>query len=346
MERIFVQAGHRVRPFCRAAQLSNRSYSQLLERRITDFGADGAFAQIPVKLREHYGIAVPISSAQAITHKHARAMDKAQQAERRSVIPKEPGIKCLIGQMDGSLIPIVTLRAARAQDQPGDRRKLRQVGWQEARLSLVHPLGSRTPLFGATLGGPLPAGDQWLDSAIQSGLGQQTQVHCLGDGAPWINEQRERVFGMQSNYLIDLCHLSGYVAAAAQSCCPKDPLGWVQEQKQRLKTDRLVEVLKALEPHLETDQTAAHSAPVRACHRYISNRPGQFNYQAALAAELPIGSGEIESAHRYVIQQRLKIAGAWWKPQNAQAMLALRTQRANQKWQTYWKTLNPKPSLN
>jgi hypothetical protein len=27
---------------------------------------------------------------------------------------------------------------------------------------------------------------------------------------------------------------------------------------------------------------------------------------------LPIGSGEIESAHRYVFQTRLKIAGGWW----------------------------------
>ena len=30
---------------------------------------------------------------------------------------------------------------------------------------------------------------------------------------------------------------------------------------------------------------------------------------AKLAAELPIGSGEIESAHRYIIQSRLKRAG-------------------------------------
>jgi hypothetical protein len=31
--------------------------------------------------------------------------------------------------------------------------------------------------------------------------------------------------------------------------------------------------------------------------RYIKNRPHQLNYQAVLAQGLPIGSGEIESAH-------------------------------------------------
>jgi hypothetical protein len=51
---------------------------------------------------------------------------------------------------------------------------------------------------------------------------------------------------------------------------------------------------------------------------------------------LPIGSGEIESAHRYLVQQRLKRPGAWWTPNNAEAMLALRIARANGHWSAYW----------
>ena len=70
-------------------------------------------------------------------------------------------------------------------------------------------------------------------------------------------------------------------------------------------------------------------APVPACHRYIHNRPGQLDDPGALAKGLPIGSGHIESAHRYFIQERMKIPGAWWKIENADKMLALRTLRAN-----------------
>lgn len=33
------------------------------------------------------------------------------------------------------------------------------------------------------------------------------------------------------------------------------------------------------------------------------------------AAGYPIGSGEVESAHRYIPQKRLKIPGASWKPE-------------------------------
>ena len=69
----------------------------------------------------------------------------------------------------------------------------------------------------------------------------------------------------------------------------------------------------------------------------MSARWEQLDYAGARAAGLPIGSGEIESGHRHVIQQRLKLAGCWWKEPNAEAMLGLRAARANQLWNAYWK---------
>ncbi|SCA64007.1 hypothetical protein SCG7086_BN_00090 [Chlamydiales bacterium SCGC AG-110-P3] len=45
-------------------------------------------------------------------------------------------------------------------------------------------------------------------------------------------------------------------------------------------------------------------APVRSCHRYLSNRKGQLDYQLARKLDLPIGSGKIEGSHRFVIQKR------------------------------------------
>ena len=50
------------------------------------------------------------------------------------------------------------------------------------------------------------------------------------------------------------------------------------------------------------------------------------------------GSGEIESAHRYIVQKRLKLPGAWWHAANADSMLALRVNRANGEWAHYWAT--------
>ena len=138
---------------------------------------------------------------------------------------------------------------------------------------------------------------------------------------------------------MDFYHLSEYLAAAAPQCAPETPAQWLAQQQLHLKQSDVAGVQAALAPYLEAPEVTDQAAPVRGCSRYLANRPGQFEYQQALAAGLPIGSGEIESAHRYVIQQRLKLAGAWWTEETAADMLALRTLRANGEWNQYWTPL-------
>jgi hypothetical protein len=60
----------------------------------------------------------------------------------------------------------------------------------------------------------------------------------------------------------------------------------------------------------------------------------------SLKQGLPIGSGEIESVHRYLIQKRLSYPGSWWKSANAEHMLSLTVNRAtsNGQWRAYWAT--------
>lgn len=73
-EHTFLQDGHLLRPFSRVAEVKCRGYSWPLQRRITDFGSDDAFAKVNDKLAEHYGISIPDSSARNITEEHAHAI--------------------------------------------------------------------------------------------------------------------------------------------------------------------------------------------------------------------------------------------------------------------------------
>lgn len=283
------------------------------------------------KLKEHYGITVPLGAAATITERHAQALSDDDVTP-----PPRPGVTplTLIAEADGSMIPVVQI--ADAPTDVSDKRKRRTLQWKEARLSLVRRPDQAEPTFAVTLGDATATGNALKRLALAAGLDRRTRVHGAGDGAPWIAEQVEVQFGAQGRYLIDFYHLCDYLAAAAPVCAPAQPGGWMTCQKERLKTGQLDAVMAALTPHLEADSVASDHAPVRNCYRYITNRPGQFNYREAIAANLPIGSGEVESAHRYVIQKRLKLPGAWWKPSNAQAMLNLRSLRANHRWINYW----------
>src|SRR5208337_1081467 len=126
-------------------------------------------------------------------------------------------------------------------------------------------------------------------------------------------------FGPQGGYLIDFYHVCEYLSAAAKAIAPDAAAkeAWMEAQKEALKTGHLEKTLQALARHLEPPQLADDQAPVRTCHRYLSGRKNQLDYRDALARDLPIGSGEIESAHRYIAQKRLKLPGAWWRVERA-----------------------------
>jgi hypothetical protein len=112
--------------------------------------------------------------------------------------------------------------------------------------------------------------------------------------------QVEARFAGKTNFLVDFDHLSEYLAAASELLGENMKVLWFGNQ----------------------GRTTAN-----ACRRYPENRVDYLDYKTPLKEGLPISSGETESGHRWVIQVRVKIAGAWWKTDNAERMLKLRTMR-------------------
>ncbi len=86
---------------------------------------------------------------------------------------------------------------------------------------------------------------------------------------------------------------------------------------------------------MNSELPSGKTRPSRSLDECFADKP-QVDYAGALAAGLPIGSGEVEGGHRHVLQKQLKIAGAWWLERNAEYMLQLRTVRANGDWDKYW----------
>jgi len=290
---------------------------------MTDFGAEESFARAAVRVAEHYGIKLASSALRRITYRHARKIAAVQP-----VAPAQPA-KTLITQIDGSMIPIVE------PGGEGDRRKGKSLLWSEARLCCARAEDQVRRVYGATLGTLETVSLLWAHTARQGGLGQTSYVHGIGDGAPWIAEKFQENFGGQGKYLIDFYHVSEYLGAAALKIAgPKKATRWLRKQKTRLLTGEVRKILRSLEPHREP--CGAVETPVADAARYLRQRLEHLHYGPARAAGLPIGSGEVESAHRHVIQKRLKLAGAWWKHTNAQTMLHLRVARANDCWHTYW----------
>jgi hypothetical protein len=137
------------------------------------------------------------------------------------------------------------------------------------------------------------AGNLLYRAALKVGFGSKTEVHGLGDGAKWIEEQMARVFGKQVNYLVDFYHMIEYLAKAAEHSWASQKIEWRKEQEELLKQSKCEEVLENIRKRLPLSweekqeekkakkrsrkkvsevKEKREETPVEKCYRYIANR--------------------------------------------------------------------------
>lgn len=326
--------GGTARPFCHFHKIANRGCSKRLQRAIVDFGAETSFAQATERIAEHYGLQLSPSVVRSVTLQHAaraesfwNALD-AEAAAHKDTAPGWQAPQTIVAEMDGTMIPVVTAR--RTQQQP-DARKNRVLEWKEMRLCAAQVHGEVSALYSVSFQeGTLDAGMELQKIVQLCGAAPETSIHGVGDGAPWIANEIERQFGEQSSYLIDFFHVSEYLAEAAPICCPDQPKLWLNNQHELLKANQIQCVLENLR------RVENPPPPVSTVIGYLEKRLSNLDYKGALEAGLPIGSGLIESGNRHVLQQRLKLPGAWWSHAAARSMAALRIIRKNHLWKEFW----------
>ena len=321
-----MQRGSRcVRPVCEACRISPGGYSQGVQEAMADFGAHESFEHAAQRLSRHY----PVSISDTTVRKHTlKAGQKARATQEChggvGALPAQ-GAECVEAQADGTMLPLLGFEKA---SPSADRRKRRSVHWREQRLCVTRAQGSARAHYACSMEGVEALGHAWAHIAKQSGWGLDTQIHVVGDGACWVGEQARQNFGRHCRVLVDFYHVSEYLAAVAARHKPADK-NWLGRQQSNLKKGRCEKVIKELERLEEPQSEPDELAVARNARRYLGNRRDQLWYDEALRLGRSIGSGLIEGSHRHVLQQRLKLSGAWWLPENAKAMSHLRVALAN-----------------
>ena len=315
--------------FCKRTGIYARGKSRRLQRVLCDFGCEQSFAKAAGQVIEHYGFDPGVYAVRKNVLSHARRACQERQKQTSQTFRSLPAKGCehLIGQADGSMVCIVA-PAARKAKHPRE--------WKEMRLVAAKAKESASAVYGAGFFSVEEAGRLWGHCARDAGWGLNSAIHVVADGAEWIRKQSQETFGDQHTFLVDFYHVSQYLANASESCRPLSPARWRKTQQKRLLQGRHDKVLTELYSQLEPENVSDESAPVRGAYRYLQHRSDALDYPRATALELPIGSGLVESGHKHVIQQRLKLPGSAWLHQSAHSIAQLRSLRANDLWNSLW----------
>jgi hypothetical protein len=297
---------------------------------MSDFGAEHSFAQANQRLQIHYGFELGSTAMRETTLRHAGRATRQLEASYKEpyrLLPQK-GQDWVVAQMDGSMVCTV---------EAGRRRKAKRPrSWKEMRVAVARGQTSAQSHYAASFGEVDVIGRRWAHCVKAAGWSLEGGVHVVADGAEWIRRQSRENFGTQENFLVDYYHLSEYLAGASATCRPANPRQWLRTQQRRLKRGATAKITQELAQHIEPQHIEEPEAPVRAALRYMTNRTDALDYPDAIAKGLPIGSGMVESAHRHLIQARLKAPGASWLAENAEVMAQLRVIKANQQWANLW----------
>ena len=152
----------------------------------------------------------------------------------------------------------------------------------------------------------------------------QVRLCAIADGAPWIWKWVTALFP-SARQILDYYHCSSYLHAVAEAQYGDDPARashWLEATLARLFCGESPGVVWGLQRLQSASEEAA--AAIDGALTYLAKRLHQVDYAAHRKGGYPIGSGAIESAHRFIAHVRLKRSGAWWYSENSNAILALR----------------------
>lgn len=158
--------------------------------------------------------------------------------------------------------------------------------------------------------------------------GRAKEVVWLGDGARG-NWTLADTLAPTATQILDVQH-----AVEHGVDCGKALLGegspllelWHQRIEQLLYEGDVNALIRELmETLLEAPKNPFATKAIGALIGYYRNNEGRMNYREYRERGLMIGSGVIESAHRHVIQSRMKKAGQHWGEASGGRMVGLRT---------------------
>jgi hypothetical protein len=188
-----------------------------------------------------------------------------------------------------------------------------------------------------------------FDEALRRDPNKRRRWVVLVDGEPKqlraVKAEARRA-GVVVTILLDIVHVLEYVWAAARALFGQSNAKaeeWVADRLLALLTGksggeiaRTIRWWAARHKGPKLDEAALRAIDKSCDYLADRTRTRLLHYQEALRDGLPIATGVIEGACRYLVKDRMDRTGARWSLTGAEAVLCLRALRASGDFDAYW----------
>jgi hypothetical protein len=225
----------------------------------------------------------------------------------------------------------------------GKRHHRYDRSWREPKLFSIavldengHKSRHHDPIYDGTLGNADEAFELLETYLSYYSIEKAKEITFLGDGAPWIWERVDQLFehlGIDPNRVhqtVDFYHAAEHLndVLVHVSWTGKKKKRWYRQMRNKLRNGHVDHVITEIK-RLCRGRNAGN---IKKEMGYFLRHRNRMNYRMLRDANLPIGSGLVESAMRRVVNLRLKGAGTFWLEENAEGLVFLRSHLKSGRW--------------
>lgn len=300
--------------------------SPYLQEKLVFLGQFEVYKQASELAQTMLGIPIGPSQIDRLTQYYGAAIAVPLD---QTVVSQEPTTGIVYAQADGAML-------------------LTEEGFKEAKLGRIFPASAlqesvvedrgghiSSSVFVAHLGTSTDFSNKFEHQlALYIALGNA--LVFISDGSVWLRQMMERLCP-KATLILDLYHVLGHISEAGSGAfgSGKRASIWLEDQRKLLLESKLDSVLinirvLSIAPGLRDSVCS-----------YLETNRDRMDYKQYRERGLLIGSGAIESAHRTVMQRRLKRSGQRWSISGAQQVLNLRVCHMSSRWDLVRQQIEP-----
>lgn len=353
--------------------LPANSYSQGLQAFVAKESAKGSFDEAISSIEDFTGVKVPKRQAEAIAGHIAQDFDAFYEERSTSELRKitrKNDILALTTDGKGIVMRKDDLREATKKRAENEKKLSKRLSRGEkknskrmAQVASIYSIESNVRTVESILESsdskkaqpPKPQAkrvwanvkndskdviNELFNEAKRRDPYQKRHWAILVDGQPYqlgLIEQELKERRVTGTIILDLIHVIEYLWKASRVFFQEDSKeceSWVKHYLRMILDGRAQQAAAGMK-RSATKQKITKRENVDICSNYLRNNAPYLKYNEYLNDGLPIATGVIEGACRYLVKDRMDVTGARWSLNGAEAILRLRSIHASGDWEAY-----------
>ncbi len=262
---------------------------------------------------------------------------KGEMVNPEDIPPSVLKLKCLMGA-DGVFAPF----------RPDGGNPHGKIVWKEIKIGVITRLKERLNGKGepvsqlvqrrlvAVLGDASMLAQRLLLESHKQSIDQASTVIWISDGGRWLWRIYQTYFASSVLGVLDFYHSAQNLwkgAAAWMDGRTKKAKHWFVSARHRLRHGNPKSVLDDFQEAINQGLNKDQEVIVINAKNYLTTHLKHIQYEQFKQQNIPIGSGFVESACKWLIQQRFKCVGMRWSEQGFSHLLHLRLLWVNERWE-------------